>query len=165
MKSLFLGLIISFLSIPVLAQDWVHCYNEEQNRVYFQTQADLKRHQGACLGRTYFQGPKHHLLVEDSVDDKGFSKGEKGSSLHMNLDDGRSLLVSHWTHLGKYNTLMVLMPDFDNHRVEKLCTFDNYSDEVRAQFDGKKNQLKVLVRQPKTKAAQDFIRLWKPCSL
>lgn len=165
LKNIFLGVSLWAFSTPALASDWVHCYNEKQNRVYFQTQADLKEHEGACLGRTYFQGPKHYMLIEDSVDDKGFSQGEKGSSLHMNLDNGRSLLISHWTNLTKHNTLMVLEPDFENHQVKKRCVYKNYSDDVKARVDSKSGQLKVFVRQPKTEQAREFVTGWKTCPL
>jgi hypothetical protein len=144
---------------------WAYCYNQKQNRIYFQTAQEIKKHKGACLSRTYYQGLKNFELIEDDLDANGFPVGAKGTSLNMILDSGRNILVSHWTNLTKNNTLIVLEPDFTNNQVKVHCTYKNFSNDVKARVDKKDGVFKVLIRQPYPEKSENYITRWQNCPL
>lgn len=169
MQNIFLKLlslvgIALVMSVNVEASSkWASCYNASQNRIYFQTQKDLKAHKGKCLGRTYYQGEKGFELIEDDLDANGFPLGTEGASLNITLENGRNLLVTHWTNLTQNNTLIVLEPNFINNHVRVLCRFANYSNKVKAKVDRKDGLLKVLLRYPYPEISENFVTRWVEC--
>ena len=146
-------------------QNWIYCYNESSNRIYFLTIKRFKKNKGKCRGRTYFQGYKNHYLMEDSTDERGFPRGEPGSPMKINLNQGRSVLVTQWNNLTKNNTIIVLEPNLVNRYVKKHCVIKNFSDSFRARVNKKTGRFEVNINKPITELSEKFHRVWKACSL
>ncbi len=154
-----------FLSRAESRESWTHCYNRSSNRIYFLEIEELKKNKKSCQGKIYFQGYKKYHLIQDSVDEKGFSRNEPGTTMKINLKNGRVLLVTQWNNLTKSNTVIVLEPDHVNKKVKKHCVIKNFSDEFRAKVNKKTGQFIVNVNEPVTELSEKFHRVWKICSL
>ena len=159
--------IISFLYFfkAESGESWTYCYNKSSNRIYFLEMKELKKNKNSCQGRTYFQGYKNYHLIQDSVDEKGFSRNEQGTAMKMNLKNGRSILVTQWNNLTKTNMIIVLEPDHKNKKTKKHCEIENFSDEFKAKVSKKTGKFILNVNKPVTEFSEKFHRVWKECSL
>ena len=109
---------------------------------------------------------KNYHLIEDTIDEKGFSRNEPGTAMKINLKNGRSLLVTQWNNLTKNNTIIVLEPDHKNKKVKKHCEIKNFSDEFKARVSIKRQgKFMVNINEPVTEFSEKFHRVWKTCPL
>ncbi len=144
---------------------WISCYNSDSNQLVF-LELGTKVSVEKCSGATVFQGAIGHKLIENvSIDKEQFSENRAGTKKTILLNDGRRLLVSQWSHLGKSNRIIVLEPSLKNKVVKKHCVIENWADAFAARFDKKSNSLKIRVTTPKDKAASAFKKQWKTCAL
>lgn len=143
--------------------EWAYCYDGKSNRIYFQTKEEIQKHSGRCLARTYYQGRKNFNLVQDSIDEKGFPRGEMGAPINMDLKDGRNILITHWNDLSKSNRLVVLEADLKLNRTNVLCEFENHSNAIVGRFNKKAQRFQVKIREPLNDYSNDFRIVWKNC--
>ena len=158
--------IISTMFLPKAESKghWTYCYNKSSNRIYFLEISELKKIK-KCHGRTYFQGQKGYHLIQDSVDEKGFSRNEPGTTMKINIKKNRSVLVTQWNNLTKSNTVIVLEPDYINKKVKKHCVIKNFSDIFEAKVNKKTGKFMVNINKPVTELSEKFHRVWKVCPL
>ena len=162
----FLLFMLNFPKAKAQENNWIHCYDESSNRIYFLETEELKSNKPYhCNGETHFQGYQHYALIEDRSDSMGFFLGEPGAPMKIQLtNSGQNLLVTQWNNLTKSNLIIVLEPDLMNKSVRVHCAVRNFSDTFGIKVN-EEGQFMVLINEPVTELSEEFHRIWKPCSL
>ncbi len=144
---------------------WVSCYDKKTNAIHFQALGKKIKNGNSCMGKTKYDASGAFKLIENVNVKEGFGEARAGTKRQVVLKNGRRLLVSQWSGLGKSNQILVLEPDLASNRVTRHCNIENFSNAFSTRFDRRTGKLMVLVVKPKDSKLLQYKKTWQSCEI
>ncbi len=160
--------LVGFLGLAATkpSQPWLSCYEKKTNTMHFQALGKRLKNGDTCLGSTKYKASLLFKLIQNvSVDEEGFAESRPGTKRTMVLKNGRRLLVSQWSGLGKSNRILVLEPNLKTHSVVRHCNIENFSDAFSARYSEKTGKMMIQITSPTNKKHTRFSRVWRSCEI